>query len=167
MNKICKGCGKIFESSRSNKLFCNSKCRQNFFSKKDNIKRNKNKEKIICLWCGEEVIRIHRHILNNHKDKTFDDYKNEFPNAPINTSEDKINLGKESGKHMKEEKYRKMFSENFKGEKNPNHRSKTTEQERKERSPFSIEFYKKNGLTDKEALKKLNNFKLGILTKEG
>jgi hypothetical protein len=35
-----------------------------------------------------------------------------------------------------------MFSEKIKGEKNPNHKSNTTELERKSRSPFSKEFIK-------------------------
>ena len=43
---------------------------------------------------------------------------------------------------MKLEKYKKMFSEKIKGENNPNHKSKTTQLERNQRSPFSIEFYK-------------------------
>jgi len=41
---------------------------------------------------------------------------------------------------MKQEKYKKLFSDRIKGEKNPNHRTKTTDKERKERSPFSIDF---------------------------
>ena len=35
-----------------------------------------------------------------------------------------------------------MFSEKIKGEKNPNHKSNTTDLERKSRSPFSKEFIK-------------------------
>jgi G:T-mismatch repair DNA endonuclease (very short patch repair protein) len=47
---------------------------------------------------------------------------------------------------MKEEKYRKMFSEMFKGEKNPVY--KMPEQKRKELSPFSKDFYKKRNLSE-------------------
>jgi len=43
---------------------------------------------------------------------------------------------------MKEEKYKKMFSEMIIGEKNPNSKSKTTEEQRKQRSPFSKSFLK-------------------------
>jgi hypothetical protein len=45
---------------------------------------------------------------------------------------------------MKKEKYKKMFSEKIKGEKNPNHKSKTSLEERKERSPFSKNFINYN-----------------------
>lgn len=53
---------------------------------------------------------------------------------------------------MKTDKYKKMFSEKIKGDKNPMHKSNTTEQFRKEQSPFSEEFYKKRfpELSDEE-----------------
>jgi negative regulator of genetic competence, sporulation and motility len=71
---------------------------------------------------------------------TTDEYNRLFPGAPIMALSDKKNTTKNSGKHMKEEKYRKMFSEKIKGEKNPNHKSNTTELEKKSRSPFSKDF---------------------------
>jgi very-short-patch-repair endonuclease len=84
-----------------------------------------------------------------------------FPGAPIMALSDKSNTAKNSGKHMKDEKYKKMFSEKMKGEKNPNHKSKTTEEERKSRSPFSKDFIKYNDLENKE--EHISNFaKLAI-----
>ena len=56
------------------------------------------------------------------------------------TSSDKEKTAKNSGKHMKTEKYKNLFSEKIKGEKNPNHKNNTTEIERKSRSPFSKDF---------------------------
>lgn len=71
-----------------------------------------------------------------------DEYKSLYPDAPIMALSDKEKTTLNSGKHMKQEKYKKMFSDKIKGDKNPNHKSKTTESERKSRSPFSKEFIK-------------------------
>jgi len=69
-----------------------------------------------------------------------DEYKRLFPGAPITALSDKEKTSKNSGKHMKEDKYRKMFSEMFVGDKNPNHTSNATNEQRKSRSPFSKSF---------------------------
>jgi hypothetical protein len=53
---------------------------------------------------------------------------------------------------MKQEKYKKLASDNMKGERNPNHSSRTTEEERKERSPFSGSFYEKRGKGESDRL---------------
>jgi hypothetical protein len=103
-----------------------------------------NEETITCRICGEQCKRIYgRHLKHGHNNLTTKEYKEMFPGAPITALKDKKNTSKNSGKHMKTEKYRKMFSEKFKGDNNPMHRSNTTEQFRKEQSPFSVEFYKK------------------------
>lgn len=52
-----------------------------------------------------------------HPRKTTEDYKKEFPGAVLCYSKDKENTSKNSGKHIKTEKYRNMFSEKIKGEK--------------------------------------------------
>jgi len=96
-----------------------------------------------------KVKRIYgKHIQKFHPGKTSKDYSLEFPTHPLTCSRDKENTSKNAGKHMKSEYYKSMFSEKFRGENNPNHRSKTTEQQRKEISPFSKEFYTKRGLTE-------------------
>jgi hypothetical protein len=102
---------------------------------------NDNEETITCRICGKQSGRIYGAHLKKHG-YTSDRYKKEFPGAPLTALKDKKNTSKNSGLHMKTEKYKKMFSEKFKGENNPMHRSKTTEQFRKEQSPFSKEFYK-------------------------
>lgn len=104
---------------------------------------NDNEETITCRLCGEQCKRIYGiHMKNKHKGITTDDYKRMFPGAPITSPLDKMSTSKNSGKHMKDEKYKKMFSKMFSGENNPNHKTKTTEIERKKRSPFSKEFVK-------------------------
>jgi hypothetical protein len=67
-----------------------------------------------------------------------------FPGESLCSESDKFETSKNSGKHMKDEKYKKLFSEKIKGENNPNHKTKTTEEQRKERSPFSKNFIKYN-----------------------
>lgn len=99
------------------------------------------KEFITCRICGEKCKRIYgKHLKFKHNDMTTQEYKDMFPGAPIMTQSDKEKTTINSGKHMKQEKYKKMFSNMFSGENNPNHKSNTTELERKSRSPFSKEF---------------------------
>lgn len=98
--------------------------------------------KVLCRVCGEYYGRLYGEHFKRHK-ITTKEYREMYPGAPITTKKDAQNTSKNSGKHMQTEKYKKMFSEKFSGENNPMHRSKRTEQERKENSPFSIEFYKK------------------------
>lgn len=149
MIKECEICKKEFETKKA-KLVCSDEC----LNKKTLEKRVKHKSEckigeenidyIICKWCGLKVGRIYgMHIKHNHPGKTLDDYRTEFPNSPIYTDKDIKNVTKSSGLHMKTEKYKNMFSEMMIGAKNPNHTSKTTNQYRKEISPYSIEFYKR------------------------
>jgi len=110
--------------------------------------------KIECQWCKEKVSRIYgKHIQFKHKGKSSADYKKEFPGFSLTSIKDKENTSKNSGKHMKTKKYKEMFSEMFKGEHNPNHKSKTTKKERKSRSPFSKQFYKDRNLTEDDRKK--------------
>ena len=51
---------------------------------------------------------------------------------------------------MKDEKYRTLMSKKFKGENNPNHKSKTSEEYRKTLSPFSKSFKGYSNIEDKE-----------------
>jgi hypothetical protein len=85
----------------------------------------------------------------NRHNMTSQEYKSKYPGATLSTKKDSNNTSKHSGLHMKQEKYKKMFSDKVKGEKNPNHKSKTTEKERKERSPFSKDFLYHNSEQDR------------------
>lgn len=108
---------------------------------------NDNNETVTCRICGEQCRRIYgKHLKFSHNNMTTKEYKNLYPEAPIMALSDKQKTTINSGKHMKEEKYKKMFSEKIKGEKNPNHKSKTTEEVRKSRSPFSKYFSKYDGM---------------------
>lgn len=109
------------------------------------IEINDNEETVTCRICGENHRRLYgNHFKYTHNGMTAKEYRKMFTDAPITVPGDMKNTTKNGGKHMKQEKYRKMFSEMFSGENNPNHKNNTTEQERKERSPICIEFYDKN-----------------------
>lgn len=113
-------------------------------------------EKVICKICGKESSRIYGAHLKFHG-LTSEQYLELYPNAPLYTETDLKQTSKNSGKHMKEEKYKKMFAERVMGDKNPNSKSKTTEEQRKQRSPFSKEFIKYNNENQaKEFSKKVN-----------
>ena len=104
-------------------------------------------EFVVCKICGFKSQRIYGRHLKSHG-LTSDDYKNLYPGEPLYTESDNKKTTINSGKHMKDEKYKKMFSEKIKGYKNPNHKSKTTLEQRKSYSPFSNDF--KNYSTVKE-----------------
>jgi hypothetical protein len=112
---------------------------------------NDNIETVTCRICGEQCKRIYgKHLKFKHENMSTDEYKELYPGAPIMALSDKEKTTTNSGKHMKDEKYKKMFSDMFKGDNNPNHKSKTTEIERKSRSPFSKNFIKYNGIENVE-----------------
>lgn len=121
------------------------------------MKINDNIETVTCRICGEQCKRIYgKHLKFKHNNMTTDDYKKLFPGVPIMALSDFKNTTKSGGVHMKQEKYKKMFSEKIKGEKNPNHKSSTTELERKSRSPFSKEFTKYKDIDNVEVY--ISNF---------
>ena len=116
-----------------------------------------DKNLITCKICGFKSQRIYGRHLKSHG-LTSEDYKKLYPGEPLYSEIDLKNTSKNSGKHMKEEKYKKMFSEKFLGENNPNHKSKTTLEKRQERSPFSSKFKKYVNLDENEkneSLKKI------------
>ncbi len=121
------------------------------------IKINDTDEKITCRICGLIMKNIAgKHIQTKHN-ITCDEYKKMFPGAPTQSKDYIKATTKNSGKHMKEQKYKDMFSEKIKGDKNPNHKSKTTEEERKERSPFNEKFIGYKDIKDVKNIVK--NFK--------
>lgn len=121
------------------------KLSDNGFEIKENIIINDNDETVTCRIDGKQYKRIYGRVLSRFG-LYSDEYKILFPNAPLGTQDDRKNTSKSCGLYMREPYYRQLYSEKFMGEKNPNHTAKTTEQERKERSPFSVEFYKKHDI---------------------
>jgi hypothetical protein len=117
------------------------------------------KDFVTCQWCKEKIMRIYGRHMRSHPGKTSHDYKLEFPGMPLMAQKDKesiITTG--DAHHMKKEEHRKRASEAWTGENNCNHSSKTTEQQRKELSPFSKEKYLKEGISEEDALKEVSKF---------
>jgi hypothetical protein len=132
------------------------KLKDNNITIKENIIINDNDETITSRIDGSQLKRIYgKHLIR--MGLTSKEYQILFPNAPLMCKTDLKKTTLNSGKHMKDEKYKKMFSEMIKGEKNPNHKSRTTEEQRKERSPFSENFYIKKNIENIE--KTLNDFR--------
>lgn len=110
-----------------------------------------NVDYVIDKWNGYATKRMYGIWFKNmHTGRTLQEYKREFPGAPLACETDKKETSKSSGLHMKEEKYRKLQSKKFKGEGNPNHTSRTTLEERQMKSPFSTKFVKYQDKEDKE-----------------
>lgn len=126
----------------------------NGFKIKDDILIEDNENYVTSRIDGSKRKRIYGKYLNKIG-ITSKQYKILFPNAPLYCKKDLSNTSKKSGLHMKTEKYKKMFSEKYKGELNPNHKSNTSKDQREERSPFNINFYLKNHNLEKST--KLRN----------
>jgi hypothetical protein len=105
----------------------------------EKIEKIEENDFITCKICGFKSQRIYGRHLKSHG-MTSEDYKKLYPDEPLYSGNDAKNTSKNSGQHMKTEKYKKMFSEKIKGEKNPNHKSKTTLEQRQKCSPFSNKF---------------------------
>ena len=74
---------------------------------------NDSNESVTCRICGEQCKRIYgKHLKFSHNDMTTNEYKSIYPGAPIMALSDKSNTSKNSGKHMKEEKYKKIILNN-------------------------------------------------------
>jgi len=96
---------------------------------------------ITCKICGKKSTRIYGRHLKKHG-LTSDEYLKLYPGEPLYSESDYKETTKNGGLHMKQEKYKKLFSDKITGQKNPNSKSKTTEEQRKQRSPFSKNFIK-------------------------
>lgn len=158
-NKICNNCKSNFTAKSRAAKFCSKDCRDVYNKNKKYEGKTEGVDYIVCKWCGTKCERIYgQHLKLSHPDKSKEDYKLEFPDAPLYCDKDKENFSKSSGLHMKESKYRKMFSDKIKGDNNPNHKTNTTIDERKERSPYSIKFYTSKGYSKEEAKKIISEY---------
>lgn len=157
--KICQNCNSGFSTTGNSVKFCSKKCRNIYHKNKKYEGKTEGVDYVICKWCGSKCERIFgQHVRLSHPDKTENDYKREFPGSPLYCEKDKEQFSKESGKHMKQDRYRQMFSEMIKGERNPNHTSNTTDLQRKERSPYSKEFYISRGYSEEFASEQVSQF---------
>jgi very-short-patch-repair endonuclease len=157
---VCKNCNKEYKTNFLRQRFCSKQCSNEFYKNEKlnrTIEGEENINFVICKICGYKAERIYGNHLKHIHNITSDEYKKRFPGERVCSLIDHKNVNQHRGDHMKTEKYKKMFSEMFGGENNRNHKSNTTEQQRKERSPFSKEFYKKRNLTEEVRQEFLQN----------
>ena len=145
MKKTCQNCNIEFHANHNRTVYCSPECKAEIRFKKKQEKIISNGiegiDYVIDQWNGYATPRIYGQWMSSmHPGKTTDDYLNDFPGAPLCCKKDHIATSKNSGKHMKKPKYRKMASDQIKGINNPNHKSKTTKEQRQARSPFSENF---------------------------
>ena len=167
---VCKHCGKTFHHVNKNKVYCSDECKKaakkhlicpicgkefiqnapaqkycceechikakNMLARERFVEQTKldftgieGIDYVECKICGQRMMQFHQSHLDMH------------------------NISREEY----EEKYGKIIAypskhieEHFAGENNVNHSSKVDEQTRKERSPFSKEFYNKRGLSEED-----------------
>ena len=156
---ICVVCGKEFEARQGDAKFCSYECGKKYHDQRALEKKTKdllengveNVDYIIDRWNGLPTVRLYgRWFRKMHPGRTMEEYKAEFPDAPITIPKDKNATSRNSGQYMKKQEYREKYSKMMSGENNPNHHTKATEQKRKENSPFSKEFYKRKNMTESD-----------------
>ncbi len=152
---ICSWCGKEFTPTRKNIKYCRKECcnaNSSWTYTRKKINRIvetgvEGEDYIIDKWNGLPVVRMFgawmRHM---HPGKTIEDYRRDFPGAKVAADKDIMNFCRSSGKFMQNEEYKKKYSEMMRGERNPMHKSNTTEEFRKSNSPFSDSFYLSRGI---------------------
>ena len=163
-NKVnCKVCNKEFMTLKS--VYCSTTCRNIDIKRKksEEIQGEEGIDYVTCKWCGMKAERLYlSHIKTHHPGKTTDDYRKEFPGAPLSCKKDNNNIAQGYIRYSKSEEGRKKSSEKIKGEKNPNSKANADDLTRKSRSPFSIEYYKKKGIPEDEAKEIISKIATGM-----
>jgi len=161
----CLICGTEFNFIKNSRVVCEKQqCRvklRNLRKSQELEKSDKvlNEDYVKCQWCNLNVTRIYgSHMTLYHPNKNTFDYRTEFPGFPLASKKDNKNIAKAYIKFTQSDEGKKILSENAKGNKNPNSKNNTTEEQRKSRSPFSKAFYTKNGKTELEAEKEVAKF---------
>lgn len=123
------------------------------------LKGVEGEDYIIDLWNGLPTTRIAgRWIKERHPGRTIDEYKKEFPNAPLVCNKMSKRISEKSKSYMNRPEIKQKYSEAFKGDKNPNAKCNTTEEYRKSISPFSKSFKKYEGMSDEEKEKQIREY---------
>lgn len=170
--KKCERCGNDFLAPSNYVHFCEecsiivkreAKDRHN--KSRLIVKQNKllegveGEDYIIDLWNGLPTTRIAgRWIKERHPGRTIDEYKKEFPNAPLVCGKMSKKISEASKSYMNRPDVKQHFSDMFKGDKNPNAKCNTTEEYRKSISPFSKSFKKYEGMSDEEKEKQIREY---------
>lgn len=173
----CKKCGKEFSHTTPNKVYCSDECKKN--SKESSVcpicgntfvKYNK-RSKYCCDKCHiiardrmarERLVKTSKSEFTGIEGVDYVECKicgqrmKFFQQSHLNMH--KISKEEYEAKYGKIKAYSDKHIENhLKGENNGCHKSKTTEKDRKERSPFSKSFWIKRGLSEEEYKKFIDN----------
>lgn len=148
--KECKYCKGEVKSKSNNAKFCSIECRdKNKFEENqlELLQGIEGYDYVIDRWNGYATTRIYGHWFKAmHPNRTTEEYRQEFPDAKLQC--DKISA--KNGQYMKEEHHRKRQSQAVSGKNNPNHKSKTTKEQRQAKSPFSKKFTKYKSEEDRQ-----------------
>ena len=170
--KKCEKCGCEFIASSNYVHFCEdcsvivkreAKDRHNksrLIAKQNKLLKGvEGEDYIIDLWNGLPTTRIAgRWIKERHPGRTIDEYKKEFPDAPLVCGKMSKRISESSKTYMNRPEVKEYYSNLFKGDKNPNAKCNTTEEYRKSISPFSKSFKKYDGMTDEEKEKQIRDY---------
>ena len=161
----CKRCGREFEVEKATGFkYCKDclieikKERQSRQNKSDFQKRQEKLlegvegvDYIIDLWNGYATKLINGKWMEvHHPGKTIEDYKKDFPDAQLVCSSTNKKISDNTKSFMNTPEMKKFYSERISGDKNPNARCNTTEEQRKSISPFSKNFKGYEGMNDDE-----------------
>lgn len=169
--KVCKKCGKEFTASSGHVKYCDDCAKEmkqetlikfrgrNFWKKQEELLKGvENVDYVIDRWNGLATRTIcSKWMATHHPDKTLGDYKREFPDAPIVCKKTSDTISNNTKSFMNTPEMKEYFSERFKGDKNPNAKCNTTEEQRKSISPFSKSFKGYEGMSDEEKQQNIMN----------
>ena len=172
--KKCERCGNNFLASSNYVHFCEecsiivkreAKDRHNksrLIAKQNKLLKDgiEGVDYIIDLWNGLPTTRIAgRWIKERHPGRTIDEYKKEFPDAPLVCGKTSNKLSEISKSYMNRPEVKQYLSDLFKGDKNPNAKCNTTEEQRKAISPFSKSFKNYDGMTNEEKEQQIREYR--------
>lgn len=171
--KKCEKCGNDFLASSNYVHFCEecsiivkreAKDRHNksrLIAKQNKLLKDgvEGVDYIIDLWNGLPTTRIAgKWIKERHPGRTIEEYKKEFPNAPLVCEKTSNRLSEVMKSYMNQPEIKQKYSDLIKGDKNPNSKCNTTEEYRKSISPFSKSFKNYVGMTDEEKEKQIREY---------
>ena len=149
--KICPTCNKEFIANFHAQKYCCKKCQdiienekaRNLHILQRNSLFNENSiegyDYITCPICKQKFKQITLTHFKIHNINTFEELNNLYPNLQLTCN--------------------KLIEKHLKGSNNPMSKENTSEQKRKESSPYSLEYYKKHGAkTEDEAKEQRQKF---------
>lgn len=142
---VCECCGKHYKGKplggKQKHLYCSEECRvklknrakqQKLIDERQEVLSHgvEGEDYVVCQICGYKAVQLNNaHLMNEHG-ITIAEYKEQFPDAQLTS--------------------KKYINDYLEGEKNPMHASKRTEEEIRQNSPFSKEFYISRGIPEEE-----------------